>query len=150
MRSPIYKATEADAALIAELEEQSFHTPWPFKAIQDEFKENLFSNIYLIKDEDKLIGYIDFMITFSSATISRIAVHPEYRRLGIGKELLLKMEEVCSQEIEPVEFLTLEVRKSNETAIRLYERVGYQVVKVKKAYYDDGEDAIYMIRSVVK
>ena len=48
-----------------------------------------------------------------------------------------------------VEFITLEVRKGNFAAIALYKKEGYDEITVKKMYYDDGEDAIYMMRSLL-
>ena len=84
------------------------------------------------------------MITFDSATINRVAVNPGFRQQGIGQALLEKMVDVCHQQKDPVEFITLEVRPSNTAAQALYLKNGWKQVTVKKGYYSNGEDAIYM------
>lgn len=143
--------TLLDAPAIASLEELSFPTSaWPREEIDYELSRNPCAILLGIKDGDKLIAYIDFMITFTSATISRLAVLPEYRKKGYAKALLDAMEERCKEEKEDVvEWITLEVRASNEAARSLYLKQGYQEITVKKFYYDDGEDAIYMMRSLL-
>ena len=89
------------------------------------------------------------MITFTSATVMAIGVKPEYRKQGIATSLMKKMEEICRAQEETVEWITLEVRESNEEAIALYKKLGYVYVTKKVAYYEDGEDALYLIRSLI-
>ena len=96
-----------------------------------------------------MVGYIDFFITFDSASVARVCVANEYRRNGIAKALIEKMVEVCKKQAEPVENITLEVRESNEAAIELYKKNGFKTITKKKLYYSDGEDAIYMVRCIL-
>ncbi len=76
-----------------------------------------------------------------------IAVMPEYRRRGIGKMLLERgieaMKEYGAEEV------ILEVRVSNEPAMRLYTKMGFTIVKTIKGYYHDGEDAYLMSKRLV-
>ena len=75
-------------------------------------------------------------------------VNENYRNKGIGKALLNKMVEVCKKEKERVDYITLEVRVSNTNAISLYKKNGWIEIVKKTHYYSDGEDAIYMVRSL--
>ena len=131
------------------LESACFHDPWPLEQVIYESKENPVANLYSATIDDEVVGYIDFFITFDSASIARICVADEYRRNGIAKTLIEKMVEVCKKQKEPVENITLEVRESNEAAIKLYEKNGFRTITKKKMYYSDGEDAIYMVRCIL-
>lgn len=74
-----------------------------------------------------------------------IAVLPEYRRRGIAKALLRKAMKVLKEEYG-CEEAYLEVRVSNRPAISLYRKLGFEVVKISRRYYVDGEDAYVMAR----
>jgi ribosomal-protein-alanine N-acetyltransferase len=141
---------DEDILAVASLELACFSPAWPEKEIAYELHENPVAKLYVATLDDEVVGYIDFMITFDSATINRVAVNEAYRQKGIGQALLDRMVEVCRAQKEPVEFITLEVRPSNSAAYKLYLKNGWQEVTVKKGYYDNGEDAIYMIRSILQ
>ena len=145
----IHKSKESELQAIAMLEAACFHDPWPLELVVYESKENPIANLYSATIEDEVVGYIDFFITFDSASIARICVASEYRRNGIAKALIEKMVEVCKKQEEPVENITLEVRESNVAAIELYEKNGFKTITKKKLYYSDGEDAIYMVRCIL-
>jgi ribosomal-protein-alanine N-acetyltransferase len=145
----IRKMREEDVLAVSSLELASFTSPYPEKEIRYELKENPVAELYVAVKDEEILGYIDFMITFDSATISRIAVNDLARRQGIGQALLDKMVAVCKSQSDPVSFITLEVRPSNAAALALYTKNEWKPVTIKKGYYDDGEDAIYMVRSIV-
>jgi [ribosomal protein S18]-alanine N-acetyltransferase len=147
----IRKMKDEDILAVSSLELGCFSShPWPEKEILYELHGNPVAFLYVATNGDEVVGYIDFMITFDSATINRIAVNENERKKGIGQALLDKMVEICHKQKEPVEFITLEVRPSNAAACQLYLKNGWKEVTVKKGYYDDGEDAIYMIRSILQ
>ena len=145
----IHKSKESELQAIAMLEAACFHDPWPLEQVVYEWKENPTANLYSAVIDDEVVGYIDFFITFDSASIARICVANEYRRTGIAKALIDKMVEVCKKQEEPIDNITLEVRESNEAAIKLYEKNGFEYITRKKMYYSDGEDAIYMVRCII-
>ncbi len=145
----IHKSKESELQAIAMLEAACFHDPWPLEQVIYERKENPTANLYSAVIDDEVVGYIDFFITFDSASIARICVANEYRRNGIAKALIDKMVDVCKKQEEPVDNITLEVRESNEAAIKLYEKNGFEYITKKKMYYSDGEDAIYMVRCII-
>jgi len=74
-----------------------------------------------------------------------IAVLPEYRRRGIAKALLTRAMKILKEEYG-CEEVYLEVRVSNQPAISLYRKLGFDVVKISRRYYVDGEDAYIMAR----
>lgn len=129
------------------IENECFKQPYSEKELKYEFGENPVNKIIVAVDGDKVVGFIDFLITFNSSTIMQIAVTAKYRKNGIATHLLSEMENSFPKEIDDVvETITLEVRESNEAAKALYEKNGYEVVVVKKNYYKDGENAIYMLK----
>lgn len=143
-------AKEIDIQAIAMLESASFPDPWNEEQVRYEMKSNPCSKLYVaINEEDDVVGYLDFIITFDSASICRICVIEEYQNKGIASLLLEKMIEACKKQKDAVEWITLEVRKSNEKAIKLYKKLGWEKVLEKPKYYDDGEDAVYMMRSLL-
>ena len=90
---------------------------------------------------------MDFWITFDSGTICQICVKNEFKRQGIATKLLQKSIEILKE--NNVEFYTLEVRKNNIPAIEFYKKNGFIKVTIKKGYYTDGEDAIYMVKGLI-
>ena len=89
-----------------------------------------------------MIGYAHLWITFEQAQLANIAIAPQYRKQNKGSILLKHLIEIArAQECET---MTLEVRKSNQAAIALYEKFGFSPINVVKRYYSDGEDAILM------
>lgn len=141
-------ASKLDLDSIVEIEEESFSVPFKRDDILYELENNPFSKTLVIEDEDKKIyGYIIFWITFDSATINRIAVRKNKRNRGFARFLLQNAEKMWKE--NDVETVTLEVRASNIPAISLYEKYGFLKITVKKQYYEDGEDAIYMMKGLI-
>ncbi|XP_006463553.1 hypothetical protein AGABI2DRAFT_187118 [Agaricus bisporus var. bisporus H97] len=80
--------------------------------------------------------------------VNSISVLREYRRLGIARKMMLLSQDAM-EKIYGAAYCSLHVRKSNKAAIALYkETLGFEVAKVEKKYYGDGEDALYMRLSV--
>lgn len=146
----IVEATLKDFEQIYEIEQACFVEPYTREQLMYEFSENPLNKILAAYDEDKIVGFVDYMITFNSATISQIAVLPNYRKKGLGSKLLEEMEKSFPKEIDDVvETITLEVRESNINAISFYKKNGYENVVIKKHYYKNGENAVYMIKRLL-
>lgn len=143
----IRKVRKEDFEQVYEIEKTCFVDPYPREQLEYEFSSNPVNVILVAEEDKKVIAFIDFMITFNSATIVQIAVLPEYRGRHIATSLLRGMENTFPKDVEDlVENVTLEVRKSNEAAINLYKKDGYEIIVEKKHYYSDGEDALYMVK----
>lgn len=146
----IREVRKEDFEQVYEIEQTCFVDPYPRKHMQYEFYENPLNKILVAVDQNKVVGFIDFMITFDSATITQVAVIKEYRKQGLATKLLEEMEKTFPTNVEDVvENITLEVRKSNEAALNLYKKNGYEIIVEKKHYYPDGEDAIYMVKRLL-
>ncbi|MDR1697915.1 MAG: tRNA (adenosine(37)-N6)-threonylcarbamoyltransferase complex dimerization subunit type 1 TsaB [Erysipelotrichaceae bacterium] len=113
------------------------------------YQNNLYSEfvqVILIKMDQRIVGYISFLNTFESASIIRIFILKAYRKLGLATRLLEEFHTYLKN--SGVLTVTLEVRVSNQNALKLYRNFKYEEITVKMAYYDDGEAAIYMVKDL--
>lgn len=145
---------EDDLEQVMAIENEAFLAPWRKQDLLYELHDNPINVINVFElDEDgkrKIVGFIDFMVTFSSSTISQIAILKDYRRKGYAKLLLDSMlTHLKDGYPDEVETITLEVRKHNVAAIAFYEKNGFEAILIKPHYYDNGDDAIYMIRRLI-
>lgn len=92
-------------------------------------------------EDGHMIGFAagDMQNPDGLAWIATIGIDPQYRRRGIGRELL----RACEARLKGGR-IRLSVRASNDVAIRLYEQEGYRRIDIWRAYYNDGESAIVM------
>ncbi|TLX81620.1 MAG: ribosomal-protein-alanine N-acetyltransferase [Thaumarchaeota archaeon] len=123
----------------------------------DYFYESLLAELpeaFLVAEiERKLVGYIMCKIEYGFSNFKKlgfvkkghvvsVAVLPERRNKGIGRALV--EESLIGVKLKKADELYLEVRCSNNEAIRLYEKLGFVIKQRLKAYYRDGEDAYLM------
>lgn len=93
-----------------------------------------------------LLGFGCLWAIADEAHITILAIHPEYRRQGLGQALLVALLKSAWQ--RELKWATLEVRASNQAAISLYQQFGFQEAGRRKRYYqDNGEDALILWRS---
>lgn len=147
MKTIIRKATKEDLKAIKEIEDESFLNPFKEKDLLYEIEENPVSEFNVLVVDDEIVAYLDYWITFDSATIDKIAVKKNQRNQGFAGFLLNNAIENLKN--QNVEFFTLEVRKSNLPALNLYQKYGFQKVTIKEKYYEDEEDAIYMVKGLI-
>ncbi len=96
-----------------------------------------------ISQDGHCAGYMGLWKIIDEAHITNLAIHPQYRRKGAARALLLNGLEECYK--DKIKYLTLEVRVSNEAAIKLYESFGFKSLGVRKKYYqNNNEDALIM------
>lgn len=127
---------------IAQIEKQCFSAPWSQKAIEEEL-ENSNAHFLSVVSNGRVLGYIGVHEVCGEAYIDNIAVDPQFRRLGIGEKLIKTAQQNAFE--RGCEFISLEVRKSNEAAIALYEKLGYQKAGERKNFYTaPTEDAVIM------
>jgi len=125
------------------VEKLCFTIPWSKNAFIQELKSNKFSKYVSAIVDSRVIGYAGMWQIFDEGHITNIAVHPEFRKTGVGTMLLEKLIEISRK--NGIEKLTLEVRESNIAAKTLYFKYGFKAEGVRKSYYaDNGEDAIIM------
>ena len=129
---------------IVDIEQECFMSPWSEEQLISELSNNPFSRMLALYEDNTCKGFIIYWVTFDSATICQIGVKKEFRRNHLGFKL---MEEAFKEmDKEEVSTISLEVRVTNEPAIKFYEKIGFKKITIKEHYYDDGEDAIYMVK----
>ena len=127
-----------------ELECLSFPVPWTKQAFVNELTNENACYVLLCR-EDTVIGYGAFWQAADNADITNIAVHPAYRKQGLGKKILTKLLEEAKK--NGIKEIYLEVRVSNIAAQALYASCGFENVGMRKKYYaDNGEDAVIMAK----
>jgi ribosomal-protein-alanine N-acetyltransferase len=141
----IRQLTYADLPQVIAIERRAFPTPWSLAMFVLELSKP--SGICLAAVmEDRLVGYLVCSRYDTVWHLMNIAVDDRLRRQGIATALLEHLFELADK---PSEQYTLEVRTSNDEAIRLYERFGFRTAGRRRAYYHDNrEDALIMWRTV--
>lgn len=132
-----------DIDQVLEVEHQSFTLPWSREAFLNELTFNKYAVYLVIEDNGKVVGYCGSWIVIDESHITNIAILPEYRGKKLGEALLQKMIEV-SLSLGTVQ-MTLEVRVSNQVAISLYEKFGFQKGGIRKSYYTDNHEDAYVM-----
>ena len=135
--------TEAHVPQIAEMEKLCFSDPWSEKSIASELNNRL--SLWLVAlDGDTVAGYVGSQSVLDEADMMNIAVHPDYRRQGIGRDLVLALAEALQK--KGIRGLMLEVRQSNAPAIALYEQLGFQQVGMRPNYYRNPKENALILR----
>lgn len=133
----------SDVSEVYKIEVKSFSMPWSLESFEKEITINKAAHYFVIEVSNKVVGYMGIWKILDEGHITNIAIDPEYRGRRYGAELLKFVLDQMQQ--VGVESFTLEVRESNEVAIRLYESFGFVTMGVRKKYYTDTqEDALLM------
>ncbi|HOA55038.1 MAG: ribosomal protein S18-alanine N-acetyltransferase [Acetivibrionales bacterium] len=128
---------------IAVVENLSFRIPWSRQSLTAEFMHNDNAVYFCALIDGKAVGYAGMWQVCDEGHITNIAVHPEFRCIGIGSALVEAL--LKEAESRGLTALTLEVRKSNSRARSIYMKYGFEDGGMRKAYYsDNNEDAIIM------
>lgn len=140
--------TLADVAQAALIDRLSFSLPWSEYSFKHEVAENENARTWVaemsqLDGHSEVVGLVVIWLVLDEAHVGTIAVHPENRRMGIGRLLMVKaLQESAKQ---GANLVYLEVRRSNQAALNLYQKLGFQIVGERKKYYqDNGEDALLM------
>lgn len=142
MEFVLKKMNSGHISQIAKLEKVCFSVPWSENCFYEELKNDL--ACYLVAEKDgQVLGYGGLWRISGEGHITNIAVHPGFRRLGIGSCILDEFLKYAKK--ERLFLLTLEVRKTNISAKDLYKKFGFKTAGIRKGYYqDNGEDAVIM------
>lgn len=125
------------------VENNSFATPWSRTAFVNEIVNNKFAHYLVLEHKDEIIGYCGLWVIVDEAHITNIAIHPNFRGLKLGEQLLIHAIEVA-RTLGAIK-MTLEVRVSNHIAQSLYGKLGFEPGGIRKNYYTDNqEDALVM------
>lgn len=135
-----------DVDQVCVLEEMAFSMPWHKQSFIEMIESK--DALYLVAEEDMpskmIVGCCGMRSIVGEGDISNVVVHPEHRNKGIAqsllKELLLRGKEEFN-----IKAYTLEVRQSNQSAVHVYEKLGFVSEGIRKNFYEKPvEDAIIM------
>lgn len=134
----------SDLKSVLEIEESSFPRPWSLNSFISQLARE--DSVCLIaKAESTVVGYIIATQYVEVWHILDLAVHQDYRRRFVASDLLETLLELCGREQH--RGYSLEVRKSNRGALKMYESFGFICTGIRKGYYrDNSEDALIMWR----
>ena len=138
----IIRMNESHVKAVAELEKLCFSDPWSENSVASELNNNL--ALWLVAEEEgRVAGYIGSQTCGDESDVMNVAVHPDFRRRGIGEALIHDL--VDHLKAIGSHCLTLEVRASNAPAIALYEKMDFAEVGRRKNYYrNPREDALIL------
>ena len=149
MTIELRKLTARDLPAIEKIERRSYRTPWSRSMFAGELGKS--SSICLGAfdvEASQLLGYLVISRYVDAWHVMNVAVDPDYRGRGVASALLDRLFELTAGEGR--RGYTLEVRVSNEQAIRLYERMGFRARGIRRGYYTDNrEDALIMWKDPV-
>ena len=138
-----------DVEQVHAIDQMSFALPWPKNSYSYEIMDNSRSRCWVaepVQQDMVLQGIVAMAVTWlviDEMHIATIAVHPEFRGLGIAKQLMVVIMDSAKE--EGMVSVTLEVRASNQAAQALYRQFGFEEVGRRIRYYQDNqEDALIM------
>ena len=103
--------------------------------MDDLFKHD-YSKIYLDIEDEKVVGMIMATVLYETCEIENVIVLEDYRRKGIASSLI---DYLISDFSSTINYVTLEVNVSNEKAINLYKKFGFNIINTRKNYYDNND-----------
>jgi ribosomal-protein-alanine N-acetyltransferase len=138
-----------DVDAVMAIEKASFRSPMTAQLLLEEMGRD-WAHIDVVRDRlhRNVVAFTNYWVVADEVHLLNLATHPEARRAGHASRLLAHIIEVGRA--RECRFVTLEVRRSNAAAARLYRRFGFRAVGVRPNYYaEDQEDAIVMLLDLV-
>lgn len=129
---------------IMEIEEKCYGVHhWSRDSFASELNNTCARYLVAVNENKKCVGYMGVWRIFDEAHVTNLAVHPDFQGRGLAHFLILSSLKECYE--DKIKYMTLEVRKSNERAKKVYESFGFKSLGLRKKYYqDNGEDALIM------
>lgn len=130
---------------LEDLERRCFSRPWSRAGLEAELQSNTARFLVCETEKSVVAGYVGSHLVCGEGYVDNVAVSPDFRRQGVARLLLRSLSEICKR--ERAEFLTLEVRESNQPARRLYEGLGFQEAGRRRGFYTQPtEDALLLTK----
>lgn len=137
----IRKASSTELKFLAQLEADNFTEPWTLEQLEETSTNEHDILLVFIKDKE-ILAYISWQLVLDEASLLRVVVSPLWRNRGIATNLLQATMEVLAD--WAVKKFFLEVSEKNITAIKLYEKLGFSQLAIRKSYYGADEAAVIM------
>lgn len=139
----IVQMNASHVGAVAALEKQCFSDPWSENSVASELTNKL--SLWLVAvDGDAVVGYVGSQTVMDETDMMNIAVDSGYRRLGIAEALVNALVDALKK--SGSHCLTLEVRASNEPAKKLYEKLGFRQIGVRRNYYRNPKEDAHILR----
>jgi ribosomal-protein-alanine N-acetyltransferase len=139
----IERMRHSDIPAVQEIEREIFLSPWPRNAYASELSQNRQAHYFVLREGGTVIAYGGLWKVADEAHVTTIGVRAQNQHQGLGTGMFAALVQ-RSYELG-ARWITLEVRASNDHAIRLYERFGFKAIGRRRGYYtDNGEDAVVM------
>lgn len=135
-------ATKEDTRQMVALDSACFAIPWSLEAFENELENGYTTYVAVCKGEE-VIAFCGFWKIDNEGHITRVIVNKEYRGMSLGTKMLeFLMSEGAKLGITEY---TLEMRRSNEAALKLYEKLGFKLEGIRPKYYQNNmEDALVL------
>jgi ribosomal-protein-alanine N-acetyltransferase len=143
MKDEVVELGEPDVRELMELEALCFAYHWTREQFLLGLEGEAFKVIGVRRD-GVLAGYMAFSLIADEMEVLNLAVHPEYRRQGLGEALLSRSLEISEANGTAKSFL--DVKVSNDPALALYRKFGYKKIGVRKKYYPDTREDALLLR----
>jgi len=135
--------SESDLDEIIAIEKKSFADPWSQRLFRETLLFPHSVNFVLESPGGEVVGYLNLYLIAQEGHLLNLAIHPAWRRQGLATAMLAHTIQYLRQ--RQALQLFLEVREKNQSAIRLYRKLGFEVVGKRKKYYaETNEDALVM------
>lgn len=131
-----------DIDQVVQIEKDTFSDPWSYQSFLDSMNEEL--SIYLVVDKDEeVVAYCGLYVVQDEGQITNVAVKESYRDAHVATGMLKEL--INHAKDKGARNFTLEVRVSNDVAIHLYKKLGFESVGIRKRFYENPvEDAMIM------
>ena len=140
-------AIQLDLPVLVSMERVLFaDSPWSMGQFKEELKGVPNSRLFMVatNEQDQIVGYAAVLVVAPGveADVLTVAVLPDYARKGIATHFMNELEKWSLE--KKASAMMLEVGVTNNAAIALYEKLGYQTIATRKGYYGAGLDAFVM------
>ena len=134
--------TVDDVDAVHAIEVECFRTPWSKASFYREVTENACARYMVVREDGVAIAYAGVWFVLDEGHITNIAVRSDRRGMGYGEMVTRALIQLAAD--SGMNWMTLEVRRSNTPAINLYHKLGFIDVGYRKRYYENTEDALIM------
>jgi ribosomal-protein-alanine N-acetyltransferase len=136
-----------DVDAVVAIEAEAFSSPWSRETFLGLIDRPGLELLVLDDREAGVIGYAVLWCILDQGELANMAVKPSFRGRGLGAFLLSRVLETARE--RGIETVYLEVRVTNERALRLYSRFGFSEVGVRRAYYEHPKEDARVMRAVL-
>lgn len=133
---------EGDIPSVAQIEKECFSSPWSEQGLFSELS-NEQAYFYVLEAWGDIAAYMGMHIILDECYITNVAVREGFRRRGFAEALVRNAVKISEE--NKCYFITLEVRKSNEKAISLYSKCGFEILGERKDFYTEPKENAYIM-----